>query len=67
MNPKLASERGGEWLPHEYGKVFAWQNAVESLRLCAAVSSGEMEVLRALAGVLAEPEGRTELREDDDL
>lgn len=55
MKPKFASERGGEWLPHDYGKVFAWQNAGESLRLCAGVSYRGAAVLRALAGVLEEP------------
>jgi hypothetical protein len=54
-DPKFASEHGEEWLAHDYGKVFARQNASTTPRLCIGASTDGSGLLQALSQFLSEP------------
>jgi len=54
-DPKFASEQDGQWLPHEFGKVYAREQISSSPRLRIAASSDGTALLRDLTRALAEP------------
>lgn len=54
-DPKFASEKGEQWPPHDYGKVYAHENTSAAPRFCIATSYDGSHLLRDLSRVLAEP------------
>jgi hypothetical protein len=54
-DPKFASQQGEQWLPHDFGKVYAHQQTSSSARLCIAASFDGTALLRELTLALAEP------------
>src|SRR5438477_6806708 len=54
-DPKFASEEGKQWLPHDYGKVYAHEKTSSGQRLRIAASHAGTRLLRDLTQVLAEP------------
>jgi len=53
--PKFASRQGEQWLPHDFGKVYAHEQTSSGPRLCIAASSVGTALLRELTLALAEP------------
>ena len=54
-DPKFASEEGAQWLPHDFGKVYAHEQTSTQPRLRIAASFDGTAVLRELTLALAEP------------
>jgi hypothetical protein len=54
-DPKFASQKGEEWLPHDFGKVYARQQTSSSPRLGIAASFEGTALLHELTLALAEP------------
>ena len=54
-DPKFASKQGGQWLAHDFGKVYAHEQTSSSPRLCIAAPFGGTALLRELTLAVAEP------------
>jgi hypothetical protein len=54
-DPKFASEQGAQWLPHEFGKIYAREQTSSGPRLRIATSSSGTALLRELTLTLTEP------------
>ena len=54
-DPKLASQQGKQWLPHDYSKVYAHEKITSAPRLRLAASRDGTRLLRDLTQPLAEP------------
>ena len=52
---KFASEKDGQWLPHDFGKVYAHEQTSSTPRLCIAASFSGTALLRKLTLALVEP------------
>ena len=55
IDPKFASQQGEQWLPHDHGKVYAYEKTASAPRLCIAASFNGAQLLRDLTQPLAEP------------
>ena len=54
-DPKFASQTGGKWLPHDYGKLYAHEGTSSAPRLSIAASHDGTRLLRDLSRILSEP------------
>jgi hypothetical protein len=54
-DPKFASKQGDQWLPHDFGKVYAHEQTSTQPRLRIAASFDGTALLRELTLALAEP------------
>ncbi|MFL6519521.1 MAG: hypothetical protein ACJ8NS_04815 [Chthoniobacterales bacterium] len=54
-DPKFASQQGDQWLPHDFGKVYAQEKTSTQPRLGVAASFDGTALLRELTLALAEP------------
>ena len=55
LDPKFASQQPEQWLPHNFGKVYAHAQTSSSPRLCVGASSDGTTLLRELTLTLTEP------------
>ncbi len=54
-NHKFASEKGGQWLPHDHGDVYALENTSSTPRLAIGASHHGSRLLCDLSQILSEP------------
>ena len=55
LDPKFASQQPEQWLPHNFGKVYAHAQTSSSPRLCVGASFHGTALLRELTLTLTEP------------